>query len=378
NFGMILSLAFIGTAFSAFATAALVYLAGMITYPVSLLEAFTYGALIAATDPVSVLATLSSISVDRNLYICVFGESALNDAVSVILFRLAQSFAHPDFHFSTSTFLATTFLAIGVFFGSMVLGYFLGMVLSKLLKHAKLNHEPHVEVIMMFVFAYLSYIISEWLHLSGIVAILFCGMSTTHYASHNFSDEAGNLAKGFLRVLASLSETMIFVYLGLGLAAFGNGETIYNWGFIALSIVSILIARCHVFIIATIANVFRSKQKRMPMNQQGFLWYCGLRGGICFVMALQLTENDNYRPEYTKVILGTTLMTVFTTIIFFGAWTVSLLDILKLKLTEEQVRQADAKVEETIGTLTNNPTIVSFIKSFDKKYTKHTLLMTGT
>lgn len=59
-------------------------LAGL-AHPLELIEALSFGSLISATDPVSTLALFSSMNADADLYAIVFGESVLNDAVSIIL-----------------------------------------------------------------------------------------------------------------------------------------------------------------------------------------------------------------------------------------------------------------------------------------------------
>ena len=63
-----------------------------ISYPLTLLDALVFGALISATDPVATLAIFHALDVDQTLYMLVFGESVLNDAVAVVLFRTLMTF----------------------------------------------------------------------------------------------------------------------------------------------------------------------------------------------------------------------------------------------------------------------------------------------
>ena len=85
----------------------------------NLINAFAFGSFISATDPVAVLSIFKEISVNKTLYTLVFGESILNDAVSLILFETCvkiklshdrQSYVDPVWHF------------FGVFFGSVLIG----------------------------------------------------------------------------------------------------------------------------------------------------------------------------------------------------------------------------------------------------------------
>lgn len=82
--------AFIGTTVATFITGGLCYAvvaAGWTRDKFTFLECLTYGALISATDPVTVLAVFKELKVDIDLYSNIFGESVLNDAVAIVLFR---------------------------------------------------------------------------------------------------------------------------------------------------------------------------------------------------------------------------------------------------------------------------------------------------
>ncbi|KAG5252375.1 sodium/hydrogen exchanger [Salix suchowensis] len=83
NFGAIVTFALLGTFISSVVTGVLVYLGGLVylTYRLPFVECLMFGALISATDPVTVLSIFQELGIDTNLYALVFGESVLNDAV---------------------------------------------------------------------------------------------------------------------------------------------------------------------------------------------------------------------------------------------------------------------------------------------------------
>ncbi|PRQ28162.1 putative cation/H+ exchanger, cation/H+ exchanger, CPA1 family [Rosa chinensis] len=93
NFGAIVTFAILGTFIASVVTGVLVYLGGLIylTYRLPFVECLMFGALISATDPVTVLSIFQELGTDMNLYALVFGESVLNDAVS---FRCCVFIAH--------------------------------------------------------------------------------------------------------------------------------------------------------------------------------------------------------------------------------------------------------------------------------------------
>lgn len=95
--GSILVLAFVGTAISTFVVGGVVWgavqvMPSIMSSGFTLLDSLHFGALISATDPVTVLAIFNDLSVDVNLYALVFGESVLNDAVAIVLSRTLEDY----------------------------------------------------------------------------------------------------------------------------------------------------------------------------------------------------------------------------------------------------------------------------------------------
>jgi solute carrier family 9 (sodium/hydrogen exchanger), member 8 len=82
--------AILGTAISAFVMGAGVYVLGklQLTYPLDAKESFAFGSLVSAVDPVATLAIFNALDIDPVLYMLVFGESILNDAVAIVLTKL--------------------------------------------------------------------------------------------------------------------------------------------------------------------------------------------------------------------------------------------------------------------------------------------------
>ncbi len=128
NLGSILGFAFAGTVVNAFVFAGLLYafeLGVPFAVPMSFLDCLIFGSIISATDPVTVLAIFSQLHVDFNLYANVFGESVLNDAVAIVLFRTVSSFL------TRSLSAGSVLLAVGefmlIFGGSTAIGVAIGL-----------------------------------------------------------------------------------------------------------------------------------------------------------------------------------------------------------------------------------------------------------
>ncbi|EGE79705.2 CPA1 family monovalent cation:H+ antiporter [Blastomyces dermatitidis ATCC 18188] len=95
NIGTILTFAFAGTFISALVLGLILYLWSLIPLDglsISFVEAFSVGATLSATDPVTILAIFNVYKVEPKLYTVIFGESILNDAIAIVLFETAQRY----------------------------------------------------------------------------------------------------------------------------------------------------------------------------------------------------------------------------------------------------------------------------------------------
>lgn len=137
-----------------------------------------------------VVAAISLISFEKQpkLFSLVFGEGITNDAVGIILFNAVVQFASP----STPTDWTTPFVIIWSFlvlgFWSLFIGIFVGCLCAWFFKTFRfLTVKPLIECNLIFFFGYLSYVIAERFHMSGIISLLACGILISKYTWHNMS-----------------------------------------------------------------------------------------------------------------------------------------------------------------------------------------------
>lgn len=134
-----------------------------------MLHCFVFSALISAVDPVAVLATFVEIHVNDMLYIVVFGESLLNDAVSVVLYRMFDSFADmapESINALNITLGGVSFLYVA--FGGVLTGIVFGILACFTTKFTE--HTPVLEPLIILTYSYLSYLTAEMFSTSGILA----------------------------------------------------------------------------------------------------------------------------------------------------------------------------------------------------------------
>ncbi|CAB10103.2 CPA1 sodium ion/proton antiporter [Schizosaccharomyces pombe] len=346
NIGTILTFAFAGTFISAVTLGVLVYIFSFLNFEnlsMTFVEALSMGATLSATDPVTVLAIFNSYKVDQKLYTIIFGESILNDAVAIVMFETLQQFQGKTLHFFT------LFSGIGIFiitfFISLLIGVSIGLITALLLKYSYLRRYPSIESCIILLMAYTSYFFSNGCHMSGVVSLLFCGITLKHYAFFNMSYKAKLSTKYVFRVLAQLSENFIFIYLGMSL--FTQVDLVYKPIFILITTVAVTASRyMNVFPLSNLLNKFHRQRNgnlidHIPYSYQMMLFWAGLRGAVGVALAA------GFEGENAQTLRATTLVVVVLTLIIFGGTTARMLEILHI----ETGVAADVDSDTEIGML---------------------------
>lgn len=322
NIGSILVFAILGTTISAFVIGFGIYFLGLadVVYRLGFVESFAFGSLISAVDPVATVAIFHALNVDPVLNMLVFGESILNDAIAIVLTNAALESNNPLMSTGEAIVLGIQRFCL-MFFASAGIGVVFALVSALLLKHVDLRKNPSLEFGMMLVFTYAPYVLAEGIHLSGIMAILFCGIVMSHYTHFNLSTVTQITMQQTLRTLAFIAETCVFAYLGLALFSFKHRV---EPALIVWSIILCLIGRaCNIFPLAILVNRFREHQ--ITKKMMFIMWFSGLRGAISYALSLHL----NFSDETRHVIITTTLIIVLVTTLFFGGSTMPLLKFMQ-------------------------------------------------
>ncbi|KAG2635759.1 sodium/hydrogen exchanger 6-like isoform X2 [Panicum virgatum] len=328
NFGAIITFAILGTFIASIVTGLLVYLGGLlyIIYRLPLVECMMFGALVSATDPVTVLSIFQELGTDTNLYALVFGESVLNDAVAISLYRtMASMRTHP----SGQNFFLVILRFLENFVGSMSSGIGVGLISALLFKYAALGVENlhNLESCLFVLFPYFSYMLAEGIGLSGIVSILFTGIVMKRYTFSNLSEDSQRFTARFFHLLSSLAEAFVFIYMGFDIAM--ERQSWSHVGFIFFSIIFILLARAaNVFSCAYILNLARPPHCQIPRQYQQALWYSGLRGAMAFALALQSVHD--LPGGHGETIFTATTSIVVLTVLLIGGSTGTMLEALQV------------------------------------------------
>lgn len=361
NFGSILGFAFLGTVISTAVTGLIcwgfLFLIQNSAVPVlpqlGGAECIFFGAIISATDPVTVLAIFSEMNVENDLFALIFGESVMNDAVAIVLASTVETFIASGTS-DTSTGMAIL-SAIGsflvIFCGSFAIGCVIGCVCAFLTKFTKVSEYPLLETSLVVLMSYSSFLAAEACKLTGIVAVLFCGICQAHYTYNNLSGESQKRTKQFFEFLNFCLENFIFSYIGVSVITMEGQQ--FNIPFFLAALLGIFVARAaNVYPISFLLNLGRTH--KISFNHQHMMMFSGLRGAIAFALAIR-----NATTPSQNVILSTTSLIVIVTVIVCGGMTGPMLGILKIKCGDDN---APTEISPTSPT-SKNGSIVASVKN---------------
>jgi CPA1 family monovalent cation:H+ antiporter len=238
--------------------------------PISL--ALVFGALIAATDPVSVVAIFRRLGVPRRLEVLLEGESLLNDGTAIVLFNLALAAALGGGF--TLGGAVVDFVRVAA--GGLLIGLALGWAVSRLIA---VIDDHLVETTLTTVLAFGSYLIAEQLHVSGVLAVVVAGLVNGNLGPRGMSPTTRIVVLNFWEYVAFLANSAVFMLIGLQIdveGLLGHGREIL-W-----AVAAVLVSR------AVVAYGLSWLSGRMPSTWRHALYWGGLRGGVALALALSL------------------------------------------------------------------------------------------
>lgn len=336
SLGTILVLAIPGVIVSMFIVGGVV--AG--TTGLSISVALVFGALISATDPVSVIALFKSLGVPKRLAVLVEGESLLNDGTAIVVFNLVLGIAVAGA--VEFTLLEGVIDFVTVVAGGLIIGIVLGTGISWLISRVD-NHL--VETTLTTVLAFGAFLIAERLHVSGVLAVVAAGILNGNSSSRGMSPTTRIILNNFWEYIAFLANSFIFLLIGFEVDI---SELLADWQPILFAIVAVLAARMIVVYVTTRLIVPVTKRSNMietiPNSWQHVLVWGGVRGAISLALALSLPfALGADRVLLIHMTFGVVLFSLFVQGTSIG-WLLSRLGIVKRDERQEEYDLNNARL----------------------------------
>ncbi|KAF6720188.1 Sodium/hydrogen exchanger 6 [Oryzias melastigma] len=381
NIGSILAYAFIGTVISCFVIGVIMYgfvsfmkVVGQLGGDFYFTDCLFFGAIISATDPVTVLAIFNELKVDVDLYALLFGESVLNDAVAIVLSSsiVAYQPAGDNSHsFEAMAMLKSFGVFLGVFSGSFALGVSTGVMTAFVTKFTKLRDFPLLETALFFLMSWSTFLLAEACGFTGVVAVLFCGITQAHYTFNNLSPESQERTKQLFELLNFLAENFIFSYMGLTLFSFQSH--VFNPLFIIGAFVAVFVGRAtNIYPLSFLLNLGR--RNKIGLNFQHVMMFAGLRGAMTF--ALSIRDTATYARQ---MMFSTTLLIVFFTVWICGGGTTPMLSFMSIPVGVDSDQEHTSSVDGSQRRSTKHESAWPFRiwYNFDHNYLKPLLTHSG-
>uniref|UniRef100_A0A672FIW2 Sodium/hydrogen exchanger n=1 Tax=Salarias fasciatus TaxID=181472 RepID=A0A672FIW2_SALFA len=390
NIGSILAYAFMGTVISCFVIGLIMYgfvsfmkVVGQLGGDFFFTDCLFFGAIVSATDPVTVLAIFNELKVDVDLYALLFGESVLNDAVAIVLSSsiVAYQPAGDNSHsFEAMALLKSFGIFLGVFSGSFALGVATGVMTALIsflsphvTKFTKLRDFPLLETALFFLMSWSTFLLAEACGFTGVVAVLFCGITQAHYTFNNLSPESQDRTKQLFELLNFLAENFIFSYMGLTLFSFQSH--VFNPLFIIGAFVAVFLGRAaNIYPLSFLLNLGR--KNKIGSNFQHVMMFAGLRGAMTF--ALSIRDTATYARQ---MMFSTTLLIVFFTVWICGGGTMPMLSFMSIPVgvDSDQENSSSAALDGSQRRNTKHESAWPFRiwYTFDHNYLKPLLTHSG-
>ncbi|MEW5977332.1 MAG: Na+/H+ antiporter [Acidobacteriota bacterium] len=321
----ILLLATLGVGLSV-AIIGLVLVKGLhLSWPTALL----FGAMISATDPVSVLALLRKLNLPSRLMTIVEGESLLNDGTAVVVFRIILTIAAGSSIDSSGSLLLSSLKEFAlVVFGGVAVGAIIGLVASTLTSY----FDDHLlEITLTTIAAYGSFLLAEALHVSPVMAVLATGLIIGNYGRQvGMSPTTQVAVNSFWEYAAFVVNSLVFLLIGLEVQI---SDLLANNLSVSLAVLAMLAARlAAVYGLSWVTNRFAAP---IPGPWQHILFWGGLRGSLSIALVLSLPKDLPDRSLLVTMIFGSIVFSLLVQ----GLTMSPLLRWLKLTRLDTQLKE---------------------------------------
>ncbi len=283
----------------------------------SLTSGLVFGALIAATDPVAVVALFRQLGAPKDLTVLIEGESLFNDGTAIVIFQLMLAAALPVVATNTNAatpdaaplpsfdLLAGVVQFVRVAAMGVLIGVALGWLASQIIA---LVDDYLIETTITTVLAFGAYLLAERFHVSGVLAVVAAGIVCGNTGLKGMSPTTRIVLFSFWEYLAFVTNSLVFLLIGLDV---NLRQLAAAAAPIAIAVLAVLISRALVIYGLTwLANFWRKGQSHVSTSYKHVLFWGGLRGAISLALVLSLPATFRDRELLRVMTFGVVLFTL--------------------------------------------------------------------
>lgn len=324
-----------------FTSTAIAFLSHFMIPGFSLAMGFLLGAIISPPDAVAATSVLQDLKIPKRIVTILEGESLINDASSLIVFRFAL--------LAVITGQFTFWKATGDFFLVAGMGIITGVLIAYIIYniHRLLPTSGSVDTALTLISPYLMYITAEHFHFSGVMAVVSGGLFLSFRSHIIFTYNSRIQIYSFWETLVFLLNGIVFILIGLQLPQIISGMKGYLLGHVifyavVISLVTIIIRIIWVFpgayLPRVLSSAIREKEPKPPVKSVFLVAWSGMRGvvSLASALAVPLTLSGKIFPQ-RDLILFITFIVILFTLVLQGLSLPWLIRKLHMEITDEEL-----------------------------------------
>ncbi|AEV99826.1 Na+/H+ antiporter [Niastella koreensis] len=330
-----------------FTSAAVAWISKALIPDFSLACGFLLGGIISPPDAVAATSVLAGLKVPKQITTILEGESLVNDAASLIVFRFALA--------AVVTGQFNIWDATQTFFVVAIAGILIGLAIANIayVIHRYFPTTPAIDAAFTLITPYIMYFTAEHFHVSGVLAVVAGGLFLTYRSQDIFSYDARIQVLGLWDTLVFLLNGVVFIMIGLQLPGIIKGMENYSVGqaisyAIVISLATIVIRIAWMFPGAYLPRILfkRIREKETKPTWQGVLLtgWSGMRGVVSLASALAVPltlANDKAFP-HRNLILFITFVVILFTLVLQGLSLKPMIRWLKIRGDEKDAENMQA------------------------------------
>ena len=264
-----------------------------------LIDGLVFGGIVAATDPIAVVALFKSLGTPKRLGVLVEGESLLNDGTAVVLYGVILTIATGS-SVSPGEVIIDFVRTCGL---GILIGAALGYGGSKVIR---IVDDPMIEITATVVVAWGSFALAEELRASGVLATVSAGLICGNYGARTGMSPTTKIAVvSFWAYLAFALNSIVFLLIGFEVELRG---VVAAWQTVLLAWFATTVARA--VVVAAVALLLQRSRERLPRFWAMVMCWGGIRGGLSMVLVLALPFAFPHRQFLINVVFGVVLVSI--------------------------------------------------------------------
>ncbi|MFT3935935.1 MAG: Na+/H+ antiporter [Chitinophagaceae bacterium] len=324
-----------------FTSGAVAFTANAMIPNFSLALGFLLGGIVSPPDAIAAASVLQNLKMPKRIPAILEGESLINDASSLIIFRVALA--------AIITGQFNVWNTAGQFFAVAFVGILIGLAIALIIYavHRFLPTTGSIDTVLSLISPFIMYVTAEHFHFSGVMSVVSGGLFLSYHSNEIFSYNSRIQVYSFWDTLTFLLNGLVFILIGLQLTSIINGLESYSIGHailygVVISIITIVIRLMWVFPGAYLPRIFskkvRDREKRPSWQSVFVVGWSGMRGVVSLASALSvpMVLADGTAFPHRNMILLITFIVILFTLVLQGLSLPLVIRLLKVKDEESE------------------------------------------